>query len=156
MPSLIPGDRITPGSELPCSALTPLVPAVRLPPRGTRADTSCQQGHADKALPVTERQTGNVQGLAEVISKHTSSFMLHMQACTLVKANRGTPASDSPENSALRRTVPFTVLACDAGQSFTSQAQQPACRAANVSGLGEQETVAPLTATSENQEGAFV
>lgn len=82
--------------------------------------------------------------------------MLYMQACTLVKANKGTPVSDSPENAALRRTVPFTVLACDAGQSFTSQVQQPACRAANVSGLGEQETVAPLAATSENQEGAFV
>lgn len=51
--------------------------------------------------------------------------MLYMQACTLVKANKGTPVSDYPENSEppLMRTVRFKVLVaqCDTGQSSTSQ-----------------------------------
>lgn len=51
--------------------------------------------------------------------------MLYMQACTLVKANKGTLVSDYPENSEppLMRTVCFKVLVtqCDTGQSFTSQ-----------------------------------
>lgn len=53
---------------------------------------SCWGGDTGKMLPVTGTGTAkHLPGLAKVRSKHTCSFMLYMQACTLVKANKGTP-----------------------------------------------------------------
>lgn len=51
--------------------------------------------------------------------------MLYMQACTLVKANKGPLVSEDPENPEppQMRTVCFQVLVTqwDTGQGFTSQ-----------------------------------
>lgn len=125
--SLIPGDWITPDSQLPCNGPDSHwgqqhnhlpVALKQMQAAGGDIQTKCCQWHM-------ERQTGTFRGLAKIISKHTCSFMLYMQACTLVKANKGTLVSDYPENSEppLMRTVCFKVLVtqCDTGQSFTSQ-----------------------------------